>query len=166
MARQRPPSLRIDVGDNSAVPARLRNILESHPETANSSPGSLRSAFAFVTDLRARCRRVKSDTDTAMRVAKRTLLASGPNEESYCLGPERRSMLFPVAFSVELPRGCATVSRREYRLQYADGARPRWRRERSQRFNPPAPAPHAHDTYMHACGWLINRHRCAALGLG
>ena len=67
MARQRPPSLRIDVGDNSAVPARLRNILEAHPETASSSPGSLRSAFAFVTDLRARCRRVKSDTDTALR---------------------------------------------------------------------------------------------------
>ena len=67
MARQRPPSLRIDVGDNSAVPARLRNILEAHPETASSSPGSLRSAFAFVTDLRHRCRRVKSDTDTALR---------------------------------------------------------------------------------------------------
>ena len=67
MARQRPPSLRIDVGDNSAVPARLRNILEAHPEAASSSPGSLRSAFAFVTDLRARCRRVKSDTDTALR---------------------------------------------------------------------------------------------------
>ena len=40
--------MRIDVGDNSAVPARLRNILEAHPETASSSPGSLRSAFAFV----------------------------------------------------------------------------------------------------------------------
>ena len=67
MARQRPPSLRIDVGDNSAVPARLRNILEAHPEAASSSPGSLRSAFAFVTYLRSRSRRVKSDTDNAHR---------------------------------------------------------------------------------------------------
>ena len=67
MARQRPPSLRIDVGDNSAVPARLRNILEAHPETASSSPGSLRRVAAFVTEVAAAAAASKSDTDTALR---------------------------------------------------------------------------------------------------
>ena len=65
MARQRPPSLRIDVGDNSAVPARLRNILEAHPETASSSPGSARPCRARGPTRERRL--AKSDTDTALR---------------------------------------------------------------------------------------------------